>query len=173
MIMPSRFGFALRHRIEFNKKTKQGLLLLWSHYDGFLADKNPLVNGHGSSTDELLVLLLNKQVISYRVNFPLGGINDLLSILAAIDSTRHGKVFSFSNYEDRIISFQTTKEGEQQIEVVNVKIRYNSNIGKLVGNEISELEIVVKNLLINLGISGQEITDKLENIIKQNPNYTS
>ena len=166
MIMRSSFGFASRHRIEFNQKTKQGLLLIWSYYDGFLRGKNPLIDGYGSSADEILALLLNKGVISYRVNLPLGGINDLLSILAAIALARHGKVFSFSNYEDRLVSFQPTKEGEQQIEVIHVKIRYNSNVGKLVGHEISELERVIKHFIINLGISGQEITDKLENIIK-------
>ena len=171
MIMRSSFGFASRHRIEFNQKTKQGLLLIWSYYDGFLRGKNPLIDGYGSSADELLALLL--RVIPYRVNLPLGGINDLLSILAAIALARHGKVFSFSNYEDRLVSFQPTKEGEQQIEVIHVKIRYNSNVGKLVGHEISELERVIKHFIINLGISGQEITDKLENIIKQYPNYTS
>jgi hypothetical protein len=169
--MRSSFGFASRHRIEFNQKTKQGLLLIWSYYDGFLSGKSPLIDGYGSSADEILALLL--RVVSYRVNLPLGGINDLLSILAAIALARQGKVFSFSNYEDRLVSFQPAKEGEQQIEVIHVKIRYNSNVGKLVGYEISELERVIKHFIINLGISGQEITYKLENIIKQYPNYTS
>ena len=104
--------------------------------------------------------------MTYQANFPIGGINDLLSILSAIISTRRGKEFSFLNYEDRMISFQPTKEGKQQVEVVTVKIRYSSNTGKLVAYEIGELETVVRNLLINLGVTKQEITEKLESIIK-------
>ncbi|NOT03232.1 MAG: hypothetical protein HOP27_01390 [Anaerolineales bacterium] len=123
MIMFSSFGFALRHKIEFNPKTKQGSLLLWSRYDGFFAPQNPLVDGYGSSSNELFILF-GKATINYQANFPIGGINDLLSILSAIASTRCGKEFSFLNYEDRIISLQPTKEGKQQVDVVTVKIRY-------------------------------------------------
>ena len=170
--MFSSFGFALRHKIEFNPKTKQGTLLLWSRYDGFFAHQNPLVDGYGSSSDELF-MLFGKLAIIYQANFPIGGINDLLSILSAIVSTRRGKEFSFLNYEDRMISFQPTKEGKQQVEVVTVKIRYSSNTGKLVAYEIGELESVVGNLLIDLGVTKQEITEKLESIITQDSNPAS
>jgi hypothetical protein len=156
----------LEYRIDFNPKTKQGSLLLWSHYNGTLLPRDPIANGNNSAS-EVNALLFGKGMGDCCANFPIGNVNDLISILAAIASIKHGKDFSFSNYEGRTISFQLTKEGKEQQDVVSVKIRYSSNIGKLVSYETIELETVVRNILANLGYSNQEIVEKVESTVSQ------
>lgn len=51
--------------------------------------------------------------------------------------------------------------------------KFDIDTGKLVAYEIGELETAVRNLLINLGVTKQEITEKLESIIKQDSNSAS
>ena len=167
MILFSRFGFALRHKVDFDPKTKKGSLVLWSRYEGLFVP--PELN---SSLSEASMLFLGKSRADYHANFPIGGINDLLAILAAIAWTKSGKEFSFSNYEDRKISFQPTKEGEEQQECVIVKIRYSTNIGKLVAYEITELETVVRNILLDLGLTTQQISEKLDNVVGESSNQS-
>jgi len=166
MIVFSRFGYAARHKIEFNPKTKKGSLLLWSHYDGSFLPQDLIANANNSSLDEATVLLFRKGIAEYQAVFPIGGIKDLLSILAAVVSVRHGKEYSFSNYEDRTISFQSVKEGKGQ-GIVSVKIRYSTNIGKLIESEIIELETMVRDILKNLGLTKQEVTERLKNLLDQ------
>lgn len=166
MIIFSRFGYAARHKIDFNQKTKKGSLFLWSHYDGSYLSPDIIANANNSSLDEATVLLLRKGLVAYHAVFPIGGIKDLLSILAAIVSIRREKEYSFSNYEDRTISFQPIKEGKEQ-GIVSVKIRYSTNVGKLIESEIIELETKVRGILTNLGLTNQEITERLKNLLDQ------
>jgi hypothetical protein len=171
MIIFSQFGFALRHKIDFNPKTKKGSLLLWSYYDGSFVPQDVITNANNSS-GEALVLLLRKGIAEYYAVLPIGGIKDLLSILAAIVSIRQGKEYSFSNYEDRAISFQHAKNDKEQ-GGVTVKIRYSANTGKLIESEIIELETMIRDILTNLGLKNQEITERLKNLLDQSSSQTT
>ena len=87
--------------------------MLWSHYDGSFPPQDLIANANRSSLDKATVLFFRKGIAEYQAVFPIGGIKDLLSILAAIVSVRRGREYSFSNYEDRTLTFQSIKEGKE------------------------------------------------------------
>jgi hypothetical protein len=173
MILFSKFGYALRHEINFNAKSKRGSLMLWSYYDGSGIGTDPLVNGKNPLSEFLAHQFAAKGALfgaNYSAEFPLGGDDDVLSILAALVMVKNGKEYSFSNYQDRMISFSVKKEGNENKELIIVKIRYSDKRGKLALDEVSELETLTKNILSNLGYSNQEIAEKTEHIIAQSSN---
>ena len=159
----SRFGFALRHKINFNPKTKIGSLLLWTHYDGSFVLQSLIANANASK-DEAMVLLFRQGIAENHAIFPIGGIKDLLSILAATASMRQGKKYSFSNFENRTILFEPVKTIGENQGMAFVKIRYSTPVGKLIESEILELESMTVEILRNLGLTNLDITEGLKDL---------
>jgi len=170
MILLSRFGYAARHEINFHISAKRGALILWSNYDGKGVATDPLINGTDRITEFVAHQFAFRGALfgaNYSAEFPLGSNRDVFSILAAAMMIKKGKEYSFSNYQDRMISFSLQKIGKENQEIIMVKIRYSNRIGILVREEIRELEILTKNILSELGYSKQGIAEKLENIMAE------
>ncbi len=172
MIISSQFGYALRHKISFNADTKRGSLILWSYFDGFGVATDPLATDEGSLSEFLAYQAKRSPLFgaNHSAEFPLGNDNDVWSILSALAMVKNGKEYAFSNYQDRTISFSREKTGKENKDIVIVKIRYSKNIGKLVLKEVSQLETLVKEILLNLGYSKQEISERLERVMTQSSN---
>src|SRR5512138_2344167 len=163
MILFSNFGYALRHNMNFNVKAKRGALMLWSHYDGSGMGTDPLVNGKDSISEFLSHQFAFRGALfgaNYSTEIPLGSESDVLSILVAVTMLKNGKEFSFSNFQDRMISFTLKKVGKENQVAIVVKIQYSGNTGILTLEEVNELELLTKDILSNLGYSKQEIGEK-------------
>jgi hypothetical protein len=176
MILSSKFGYALRHQLKFHDKAKRGALTLWSYYDGSGIGTDPLPNGKNSLIELLAIQFAARGALfggNYSAEFPLGSESDVFSILVAAVMVKTGKEFSFSNYQDRIISFSPQKVGQENQVMIIVKIRYSSKIGILTLEEVNELETVTKDIFSNLGYSKQDIIGKLEQAIAQSSNQVS
>ena len=166
MILFNKFGYALRHEMNFNPKTKRGSLALWSSYDGSGIGTDPVHNGKDSVTEFISHQFAFRGSLfgaNYYAELPLGNENDILSLLRSLILAKQDKESSFSNYQDRLISFSINNEGKQSVKVINVKIRYTNNIGKLTLDEADELEKLILGVLTDMGYSRQEIGKLLKN----------
>ncbi|MBI9049578.1 MAG: hypothetical protein JEZ00_09170 [Anaerolineaceae bacterium] len=151
-----KFGYAIRHEMRFNIKSKRGMLKLWSWYNGTYKPQDPVANG-SSSFSEFLAHQGSRAGGNFKTEIPLGEDNDLLFLLAAIYCLKHGKVVSFENYEGRFISLFITQEGKDQIDVYNIKITYNSYAGKLIHKELIMLERILIEKIYRIGYSKEEV----------------
>jgi len=169
MMLFSQFGYAMRHSISYNPKSKPGNVRLWASHDGSILGPDPLKNGD-SSLLELLALQSRRSPLlgsSSYATFSIGNDDDVFSISAAITMIKRGGDYSFKNYAGRMISFSRSKVGSDNQEIVLVNIRHKSEIGILTLQEIDEFEIVTKSLLANLGYSKQQIAEKVELLVAQ------
>ena len=169
MILFSKFGYALRHKFTYQPETKSGSLTLWSSYNGSYFSPNPSVNG-GNPLSELFSIDSQRYGGNHRTEFLIGDENDVFSLLASLIMIKNGKEYSFSNYQDREISFSITETENGQNKIVIAKIHYSTNFGVLTLDEVNELEIITRNTLTNLGFSNQEIAEKLERKLSQSAN---
>jgi hypothetical protein len=169
MILSSQFGCALRHKISFNPDTKRGSLLLWSYFDGFGVATDPLTTGEGSLSEFLAYQAKRSPLfgINHSADIPLGGDNDLWSVLTALVMGKNGKEYSFTNYQDRMVSFSLEKTGKENKDIIIVKISYSKKTGKLLPREVSQLEPLMKEILSDLGYSKQEVVERLERVMTQ------
>ena len=161
-----KFGYALRHRFTYESKRKSGSLVLWSSYDGTYIAPDPTING-GNLLSQFLSIDSQRYGGSHHIEIPVGDENDIFPLLASLIMIRDGKECSFSNFQDRKISFALTEAGAEKKKVISVKIRYNTNSGVLTFDEVNELEVIARDILSNLGFSKQEIVEKVESIIAQ------
>lgn len=168
----SKFGYALRHRFTYESKRKSGSLVLWSSYDGTNIAPDPIINDK-NPLSEFLGIDSQRYGGSHYIEIPVGDENDIFPLLASLVMIRDGRECSFSNYQDRKVSFALTEAGPEQKKVISVKIRYNTNSGVLTFDELNELEVITKDILSNLGFSKQEIGQKLESIITQFSNQSN
>jgi len=164
MILFNKFGYALRHQLNFNSKTKRGSLLLWSYHDGSGMGTDPLINGKDSISEFIAHQFAVRGALfgaNYYAELPLGNEKDILSLLTALVFVKNGHEYSFSNFEDRLVSFSIYKNDKQE-EVIVVKIRYTNNTGKLILDEVSELQYLIRDILVDFGYSKQEIDKKMK-----------
>jgi hypothetical protein len=169
MIMFSHFGYALRHGITYNRKSKPGRLSLWSSYRGSLLAPDPIKNGNSRLLEFLASQYRRGSFFgeSAYVDYSLGIDDDLFSILAAINQIKAGRKYSFKNYAGRIISFSKAKVGAEGYEVIVVNVQHKSEMGILALKEIDEFETVTRKLIENLKYSDQEIAERVKNTNSQ------
>src|ERR1051326_3575899 len=101
MILFNKFGYALRHEINFNSKTKSGSLARWSFYDGSGMGTDPVRNGKDSVTEFISHQFAFRGSVfgaNYYAELPLGNENDILSLLRSLVLAKQGKESSFSNF---------------------------------------------------------------------------
>jgi len=167
--MFSHFGYALRHEISYNPKSKPGRLSLWSSYRGSLLAPDPIKNGNSRLLEFLASQYRRGSFFgeSFYVDYSLGSDDDLFSLLSAIDQIKAGRQYSFKNYAGRIISFSPAKEGAKGYEIIVAKVHHKSELGILVLKEIDELETVTRKLIANLKYSDQEIAERVRNMNSQ------
>ena len=167
MILFSQFGYALRHSISYNPKSKPGNLRLWSSYNGSMLGTDPIKNGDNALSEFLSHQFKRSSIFGANtyVDFSIGNDDDVFSILAAILMIKTGKDYSFKNYAGRIISFSRAKAGNDNYDVILVNIRHNTDAGIITLKEIDELEIITRSILANLGYSNQEIAEKVKSVI--------
>ena len=171
MILFSQFGYAMRHALIYDPKSKPGTLRIWSSYNGsmFGVGADPIKNG-----DSVWLELLaneNRRSPAFGANiyldFSIGSDDDVVSILAAIFMIKAGKDYSFKNFAGRMISFSQSKVGNGNHDIILVNVRHNENTGMITLKEIDEFEIVTRSILTNLGYSNQEIAEKVTYMIAQ------
>jgi hypothetical protein len=169
MILFSQFGYALRHSMSYNPKSKPGNLRLWASYNGSLLAPNPIQNGDSSLLEFLASQFRRGPFFgeSNYVDFSIGNDDDVFSILAACKMIKTGRNSSFKNYAGRTISFSCSKADNRNHDVILVQIRHKTATGMITPKEINELEIVTRNILSNLKYSKQEIAEKVEHAIAQ------
>jgi hypothetical protein len=170
MIVRSSFGYAFRHKIRYDTDTKRGTLTLWSSYDGLQLGTDPTVNG-----ESLLSQYFSRFAspifgnpfygANRNTEFQIGDEKDVFSILASLVMVKTGRKFSFLSNEGRMISFSLGKEGKQEKEIITVKIQYG-NAGKLTLDEANTLEVTTREILQKLKYSNQDISERLESIMK-------
>ncbi|MAT45616.1 MAG: hypothetical protein CL609_25070 [Anaerolineaceae bacterium] len=170
MILFSQFGYAARHSITYNPKSKPGHLQLWSSYNGSLISTDPLINGDSVLTEFLSHQFKNSSIFGANIYLyiAIGNDDDVFSILSAILMIKAGKDFSFKNFAGRMITFSLTKSSSKANDVILVRMRHNTEIGILMLKELNEFEIITRDILANIGYSKQEITDRVERIMTQN-----
>ena len=169
MILFSQFGYAWRHSMTYNPKSKPGNLRLWSSYQGSLLAPDPIKNGDSSLLEFLASQFRRGPFFgeSSYVDFSIGNDDDVFSILAAIKMIKMRKDYSFKNYAGRVISFSRSKAGDKNQDIVLVEVRHKTETGKVTPKEIDELEIITRKILSNLKYSNQEIAEKVERMIAQ------
>ena len=162
----SRFGYAARHSISYDPKSKPGLVTLWCSFNGSLpaVGADPIKNGDDFSMEVLAQLSSNKGGFGTNVfvSFSVGSDDDIFSILAAILMIKSGKDYSFKNFAGREISFSRSQAGNDKQEVVLVHIQHKSELGIMTVKEINEFEIVTRRILAELGYSKQQVVQKVE-----------
>ena len=173
MIVFSKFGYALRHSMTYNPKSKPGTLRLWSSYNGSAlgVPADPIQNG-GSGWSEYLAAENRRSPAfgsNVYVSISIGNDQDVFFILAAIMMIKNGRDYSFRNFAGRAISFIRSKAGSENQEVVLVNISHKSDIGMMTLKEIDEFEIVTRSILANLRYSEQQIAERVERLMAQSP----
>ena len=106
MILFSQFGYALRHCITYDPKSKPGNLRLWSSSNDSLVSLDPTKNGD-SPLSEVVAHQFKRSSIfgaNIYVDFSIGNDDDVFSILAATLMIKTGKDYSFKNFAGRMIS---------------------------------------------------------------------
>ncbi|MBC7877235.1 MAG: hypothetical protein H7Y59_08710 [Anaerolineales bacterium] len=169
MILFSQFGYASRHSMKYNPKSKPGNLRLWSSYNGSIGSADPIENGEDSFL-ELLSHQFNRPNIfgsTIYLDLSIGADDDIFLILVAVLMIREGKDYSFKNYAGRLVTFSRTKIGKNNYDIVLVNVRHKDNTGIITLKELDELEAVVRNILANLGYSNEEISNKVNRIVNQ------
>jgi hypothetical protein len=167
----SRFGYATRHSISYDPKSKPGLVTLWCSHNvsapGVGAD--PIRNGDDKWLEAVAQQSLYKTVFGTNsfVSFSIGSDDDVFSVLVAILMIKNGKDYSFQNFAGRAIAFSRSKVGNTNQEVVLVNIRHKTEIGMLTFKEINEFEIVTRRILAELGYSKLQVTQKIELLLAQ------
>ena len=171
MILFSQFGYAFRHSMSYNPKSKPGNLRLWSSYNGSMlgVGADPIKNGDSGWLEFLAGENRRSQAFGSNVyvTFSIGNDDDVFSILVAIMMAKKGKDYSFKNYAGRMISFSRSKVGSGKDEVILVNIRHKTDVGIITMKEIDEFEIVTRSILTKLGYSNQEIAEKVERVMAQ------
>ncbi len=169
MILFSQFGYASRHSMKYNPKSKPGNLRLWSSYNGVIGGADPIKNGEGSFLELLSTQFKRPNIFGSTIylDISIGADNDVFSILVAVLIIRDGKDYSFKNYAGRLVTFSQAKVGKNNYDIVLVNVRHNDNTGIITLNEIDELEVVVRNILANLGYSNEEISNKVNAKLNQ------
>jgi hypothetical protein len=169
MILFSQFGYAMRHSISYNPKSKPGSVRLWASHDGSILGPDPLKNGDNSLLELLAHQSRRSPLLgsSTYATFSLGNDDDVFSISAAITMIKRGGDYSFKNYAGRMISFSRSKVGSENHEIVLVSIRHKTEVGILTMQELDEFEIVTESILANLGYSKQQIAEKVELLVAQ------
>jgi hypothetical protein len=162
----SRFGYAARHSISYDPRSKPGLVTLWCSFSGSLpaVGADPIRNGDDFLTEVLVQLSSTKGGFGTTVfvSFSVGSDDDLFSILAAILMIKSGKDYSFKNFAGREISFSHSQAGNNKQEVVLVHIQHKSEIGIMTLKEINEFEIVTRRILAELGYSKQQVVNTVQ-----------
>lgn len=169
MILLSKFGYASRHSMKYDPKSKPGNLRLWSSYNGSIGSADPTKNGNDSFL-ELLSTQFNRPNVfgsTIYLDLSIGEDDDVFSILVAVFMIREGKDYSFKNYAGRLVTFSRTKAGKNNYDIILVNVRHNDNTGIMTLNELNELEIVARNILANLGYSNEAISNKVNVVINQ------
>ncbi len=164
MIMFSHFGYALRHEIFYDPKSKPGRLSLWSSYRGSLLAPDPIKNGDSHLLEFLASQFRRGKFFgeSSYVDYSLGSDDDLFSILAATNQIRVGRNYSFKNYAGRVISFSQAKVGIKNHEVIQARVQYKSEMGILTLKEVDEFGTLTKKIIAGLKYSDQEVTEESE-----------
>ena len=171
MIRSSKFGYALRHSLSYNPRSRPGSLTLWSSYNGSTLGMgtDPIKNGD-SELSELVSHQFRKSPTfgtNIYVSFSIGSDDDVFSILAAIRTIKQGRNYSFKNYAGREFSFSKSQAGNQNREVILVNIRHKTETGILTLAEVDEFEKVTINILAGIGYSKQQITEKVKLFMSQ------
>jgi hypothetical protein len=162
MIFFSKFGYALRHQLSYDPKSKPGNLLLWSSHDGTTLVADPLKNGD----DAFLEILASRTArAAIYLHISIGSDDDIIFVLAATLMAKAGQDYSFKNYAGRLITFTRKEVEKNKGDVVFVTMRHKDQTGVITLREISELEIVAKSLLKNLRYSNQEIGEKVKAVM--------
>ena len=171
MIRNSKFGYALRHNLSYNPRSKPGSLTLWSSYNGSTlgVGLDPIKNGD-SDLSELIAHQYRKSPAfgaNIYVSFSIGSDDDVFSVLAAIRAIKQRKNYSFKNYAGREIFFSRSQAGEENQEVVLVNIRHKTDTGVLTLKEVDEFEDVTENILVGIGYSKQHIVKRVRLLMSQ------
>jgi hypothetical protein len=162
MIFFSKFGYAFRHQLRYDPKSKPGALLLWSAHDCATLVADPLKNGD----DAFFEILASKTTrAAIYLHISIGSADDVIFVLAATLMAKAGQDYSFKNYAGRVITFTRKEVDKHKSGVFFVTMRHKDQAGVVTLKEISELEIVAKNLLKNLGYSNQEIGEKVKAVM--------
>lgn len=171
MILFSRFGYAFRHSMSYNPRSKPGTLRLWSSFNGSTLGvaADPIKNGDSGWLEFLASQTKRSSTLGSNiyVTLSIGNDDDVFSILVAILMLKQGKDYSFKNYAGRMISFSRSIVGNRKDEVILADIRHKTDIGMITPKEIDEFEIVTRSILANIGYSEQRIAEKVEQVMAQ------
>lgn len=164
MAISSSFGYARQHKIYYNTLGKHGSITLWSSYSGSSAGADPISMGKSGwyHLDPAGFNALNSLLGSTSfTEIQIGDDKDVLSLFAALESVKSGREHTFSNCDNRKISFSRSQEANEKEEIIIVKIGASDKTGKLAIGEINELERILKEILLELGYSKTEIAERL------------
>src|SRR5688572_17264732 len=140
MILSSQFGYALRHSMTYNRKSKPGNLHIWSSHHGSVLTPDPIKNGNSAWLEFWSMLWRQGSIYeSNHVDFALINDNDLFSLFAAIQIVKAGNGCSFKNEAGRLISFSQEKVTDKADEVIIIKIDHKPETGIMTRKEIDEL----------------------------------
>jgi hypothetical protein len=165
MIINLRFGRTNRHHIYYDTERKRGTLKLWSSYSGPITGANSEnqedVPSESNTHQDLLTETLFRE--NQRTEFSITDEQDILSMLAALDSVLNANESSFLTKEGRKVTLFLKKEGKSKKDAITVKIQYGKD-AKLTMGEAHKLHTIAMNILRNLGYSDQEISEKRESV---------
>ena len=167
MILFSQFGYALRHSLRYNPKSKPGTLRLWSSYNGSVGSADPIKNGDDPLLEIFAHQFQRPNVLGTTIylDLSLGADDDIFSILVAALMIKEGKDYSFKNYAGRTVTFHRAKAGEKNYDIVLVNVRHKDSTGIVTLSEIDELETVARSLLAKLGYSNEQIANKVSSML--------
>lgn len=122
------FGYKNRHAVVYSIGEKSGRITLWSFYDGGLF-------GNGN---------INK-------SFPFGGPSDIFGLLVGLKLTGRGQSHGFTNKDGTLIKIY------KKDNITYLKLGGNSNTGELTVDEVEDLELILKDILVKIGVAYTEI----------------
>ncbi len=158
MIINLRFGYAARHHVYYDTDRKRGTIKLWSC-------SSPITGGDSIETFPSRPGILSEILFreNQQIEFAIADEEEILSMLASLDSVRIGNHSSFTSKEGRKITFSWNKEVKSKKDLITVKIQY-SKAAVLTMGEAHKLHTIAKQILREMGFSEQEISEKLERL---------
>ncbi len=169
MILFSQFGYAFRHNLQYDPKSKPGNLRLWSSSYGSGPGPDPTKKGD-SAWSEFWALQERRSPpggANVYVDFSIGNDDDVFSVLIAAVMIKAGNAYSFKNFAGRRIFFSRSKEDNKSHDIIRVEIQHKTDTGILTLPEIDELETVTRSILVKIGYSNQDIAEKVKYMIGQ------